>query len=266
MKTSNPHTTTLERLGFSYKRGGAHSSRTIMLAELHTLLASVDSPTATRAEYREAIEATNCLGKRSSKTRTLTFRHLADLYGLAPDLFVFRSLRFFWERDPDARPLLAMLCAYTRDPILRSCAPHILQAELGSTVGRATLETRINEQEPGRFSAATLQSTAQNINASWTQAGHLSGRARKVRTRASATPGAAAYALLLGYVSGLRGQFLLDSDFTRILDCPRGRTIELAEQASRRGWITLKRAGTVVEVLFPRLLTSEEMEWLRESD
>jgi len=69
------------------------------------------------------------------------------------------------------------------------------------------MEGFLDAQEPGRFSKATLKSTAQNINSSWThyQSGHLAGRVRKVRARAVATPGAASLALLLGYVSGLRG-------------------------------------------------------------
>ena len=94
--------------------------------------------------------------------------------------------------------------------------------------------------------------------------GHLAGRVRKVRARAVATPGAVSVALLLGYVSGLRGESLFKSDYTKMLDCSFERTIELAEDASRRGWISLKRVGQVVEVLFPNLITAQEMEWLRE--
>jgi hypothetical protein len=67
-------------------------------------------------------------------------------------------------------------------------------------------------------------------------------------------------------VSGLRGELLFKSDFTRLLDCSYQKTIELAEEASRRGWISLKRVGQVVEVLFPNLITAREMEWLREQN
>ena len=67
-------------------------------------------------------------------------------------------------------------------------------------------------------------------------------------------------------ISGLRGESLLKSDFTRMLDCSFEKTIELAEDASRRGWISLKRVGQVVEVLFPNLITAQEMEWLREQN
>jgi hypothetical protein len=262
----NKHHQKLERLGFSYERGGVHTARTMMLAELRALLSFVDVVDSARSDYLEAIQTVNCLGKRSGKTRTLTFRHLADLYALNPNMLVFRSLRFFWQRDVDGQPLLAALCAYSRDPLIRATAPFVLGFQEGATVTREGMEEFIDAQEPGRFSKATLKSTAQNINSSWTQSGHLAGRVRKVRARAVATPAAASLALLLGYVSGLRGESLFKSDFTRMLDCSFEKTIELAEDASRRGWISLKRVGQVVEVLFPNLITSQEMEWLREQN
>lgn len=266
MNVENKHNKKLERLGFSYERGGVHTARTMMLAELRALLSFVDAADAAKVDYLEAIQTANCLGKRSGKTRTLTCRHLADLYALDPSLLVFRALRFFWQRDVDGQPLLAALCAYSRDPLLRATAPFVLGFPEGSTVTREAMEEFIDAQEPGRFSKATLKSTAQNINSSWTQAGHLAGRVRKVRARAVATPGTVSLALLLGYVSGLRGESMLKSDFTRMLDCSFEKTIELAEDASRRGWISLKRVGQVVEVLFPNLITAQEMEWLREQN
>ena len=260
------HNKKLEHFGFSYERGGAHTARTIMLSELRELMAYVGNGDARQVDYIQAIRTENCLGKRSGKTRALTFRHLADLYALNPSLLVFRILRFFWQRDVDGQPLLAVLCAYTRDPILRATVPFVLRFQEGATVTREATEEFIDAQEPGRFSKATLKSTAQNINSSWTQSGHLAGRIRKVRVRAVATPGTVSVALLLSYVSGLRGESLFKSDFTRMLDCSFEKTIELAEDASRRGWISLKRVGQVVEVLFPNLITAQEMEWLREQN
>lgn len=264
MNVENKHNKKLERLGFTHQRSSVHTARTMMLAELGTLLSCVDTTDAAKVDYLEAIQTANCLSKRSGKTRTLTFRHLADLYALNPDLLVFRTLRFFWQRDVDGQPLLAMLCAYSRDPILRATAPFVLGFQEGATVTREAMEAFIDAQEPGRFSKATLQSTAQNINSSWTQAGHLAGRVRKVRSTAVATPGSVSFALLLGYVNGLRGESLFENEFTRLLDGSSGKIIELAEEASRRGWISFKRIGQVVEVLFPNLITAQEMEWLRE--
>ena len=256
----------LEKFGFSYGRGGVHSARTMMLAEMQALMAYVDKTEAPKTEYLDAIQVANCLGKRSGKTRILTYRHLIELYTLDPNYVLFRALRFFWQRDVAGQPLLAALCAYTRDPIFRSTATFILGFPEGSTVTRNAVEELIDLQEPGRFSEATLKSTAQNINSSWTQAGHLAGRARKVRVRAVPTPGAVAFALLLAYLNGARGESLFNNEYMQLLDCNFTHAIELAEDASRRGWITLKRVGQVIEVLFPTLINAQEMDWLREQN
>jgi hypothetical protein len=261
--TDSQHTH-LERFGFTFSRGGAHLSRTMMLGELETLLSATDRPNATQADYRHAIVEENCLGKRSQQTRALTYRHLADLYSLDPQVTLFRTLSYFWSRDPQAHPLLALLSAYARDAVLRMSAPFILTMPQGTVTGREEMEAFLDSVEPGRFSKATLRSTAQNLNGTWTQAGHLMGKVRKVRTRPEATPGAVAYALLLGYLTGARGESLFRSEYVRLLDCPVDRAVELAEVAARQGWIVFKRVGDVIEVLFPQLLTAQEQEWIRE--
>ena len=254
----------LSRFGFSFERGGAHTSRTMMLEELETLLTYVEGPEADKSDYLQAIDDENCLGKRSGKTRSLTYRHLVDLYSLDRTSVVFRALRYFWSRDVNGQPLLALLCTYARDSIFRSTASFILQLPEGATVNRESLEEFIDAQEPGRFSKATLKSTAQNINSTWTKSGHVFGRSRKVRSRAIPTAGSVSYALLLGYLTGVRGQSLFQTEYAKLLDCTFDKAIELAEEASRKGWIVFKRVGDVIEVLFPNLINQEEMEWLRE--
>src|SRR5690606_32927662 len=97
----------LTRFGFSFERGSAHTSRTMMLEELRVLLAYIDYPEADKSVYRQAIDDENCLGKRSGKTRILTYRHLVDLYSLNRANVLFRTLLFFWNRDINGQPLLA---------------------------------------------------------------------------------------------------------------------------------------------------------------
>lgn len=260
LKTQN----NLSRFGFKNERSGAHLARTIMLNELGALFSYLNGPDAQKSDYLRAIDNENCLGKRSGKTRTLTFRHLVDLYSLDTSAVLFRALLYFWERDPDCRPLLALLCAYSRDSILRSATPFILSSYKETTVTRESVAACIDEREPSRFSPATLKSTAQNINSSFTQAGLLTGKVRKVRTRANPTPGAVSYTLLLGYLTGARGESLFQTEYAKLLDCSFDQALSLAEDASRRGWITFKRVGNVIEVMFPNLITAEEMEWVRE--
>lgn len=264
MATMAKNHKSLTRFGFRFERGGVHSSRTMMVDELVTLFSYVDDEEASKEGYLRAIEEDNCLAKRSGKTRRLTYRHLAELYSLDTVHILFRALRHFWKRDETGRPLLAMLCAYARDSIFRSTTPFILKCPQGTVINRESLEEFIDSQEPGRFSKATLRSTAQNINSSWTKSGHLTGRVKKIRTHPTPTPGSVSYALLLGYLTGARGQGLFRTEYIKLLDCPPDKAIELAEEASRKGWITFKRVGDVIEVLFPILINQQEQEWLRE--
>jgi hypothetical protein len=243
-----------KQAGFKGGRGGAHASRTIMLDELRHLISCVDRSGVTVTDYRAAIVDDNCLSKRSAKTRELTYRHLNDLYALNPSIMLFRGLLYFWSRDEVAQPLLALLCAYCRDPLLRSSASLVLGAPEGAIISREAVEGHIEQLNPGRFSPATLKSTAQNINSSWTKAGHLTGRARKIRHRLVPSPGGAAYAVFLGHLSGIRGMALFDSEYSKLLDCPAERVLDLVQDAAARGWLTMNRIGDVVEVNFPQLL------------
>ena len=237
-----------------------------MFRELNALFEHTGDCETSRDGYRQAIVDENCLAKRSGKTRVLTYRHLVELYALDPSLLLFRALCFFWNRDVAGRPLLALISAVIRDPILRASIPFIRDTRENDIVDRQALEQFINELEPDRFSKATLISTAQNINATWTQAGHLKGRVRKIRTLAQATPGSVSLALLLGYITGHRGPALFQTEYTSLLDCPMHTAVELAEEASRRGWTVFKRVGDVMEVHFPRIITAEEMEWVHEQN
>ena len=105
---------------------------------------------------------------------------------------------------------------------------------------------------------------AQNLRSTWTQTGHLSGRVNKIRQRVSPTPGVVTYALLIGYLQGERGMLLFETEYIAMLDCTREKALELAEQASARGWMVMKRVGNVVEAVFPQLINQEEAGWLRE--
>ena len=256
----------LDRFGFYFGKGGAHTSRTIMLQELITLLTCMDGTLEKlgRSDYFRAIVDKNCLGKRSAKTRQLTYNHLVSLYSLDPSNTLYRALLYFWRRDRTGLPLLALLCAYSRDTVLRMSAPYILNFSEGVLVTREALELFIDQKEPGRFSKARLKSTAQNLNSSWTSSGHLVGRSRKIRSRALPTVGSVAYALFLGYLNGARGEGLFTTEYVKVLDCSRDRLIELATEASLKGWIVFKRVGNIMEVLFPNLLSQQEMEWIRE--
>lgn len=252
------------RLGFGGEAGGAHLARSYMLEDLQTLLAYTQDAETTKARYQTAVVDENCLGKQSGQTRKLTYRHLRELYGLDPTVPIFHALRYFWERDPEGQPLLALCCACARDSLLRASVPLMLGLPQGAHVGRAMVEEFIAATYPDRFSAATIASVARNLLATWTKSGHLAGKTDKVRARATATPGSTAYALYLGTLLGARGQLLFDNPYATLLDCPIGERYDLADMAARRSWLVMRRIGDVVEVSFPALITEVNQGWFHE--
>ena len=65
---------------------------------------------------------------------------------------IFRNLLFFWNRDEEGRPLLAMLCAFCRDRVLNYSFKAIKSLEHNAEVKKKSIEELIDEMEPNRFS------------------------------------------------------------------------------------------------------------------
>jgi hypothetical protein len=242
-----------ERLGFRDGDKGVHSSRTFMLAELERVLAATP-PDASMAEFRRVVCEDNVLGKRTATTREHTVRKLKALYGLDPAVPVYRLMRHFWDLDAEGRPLLGLLCAVARDPLLRASAGAILDLPHGAELPAEALESTVRPS----FSPSTRAAIASHLTSSWAMAGFLTRGAAKVRTQANATPGAAAYALALGFMEGGRGRLLLTTPWTRLLDCSPDEVVGLVQRAARRGWVEYRAAGDVVDLRVESLFTEVE--------
>lgn len=235
--------------------GGPSTSQTVMVASLQRLL-SLIPPTATPGDYRSAVMDENILGKQTVGGREWAFRQLRRFYGLDPRLLLFRALRDLWPDDTAGQPLLAMLCALARDPVLRASSAVIFDAEQCAEVGPTDFDTAIEEAFAGAYSDSTRRTTAQKVASSWQQSGHLLAETatRRRRCRADCTPPDVAYALLLGHIQGVRGQALFDTLWARVLDQPTSHLFDLAATASQHGMLELRHSGGVTEVSFRELL------------
>ena len=242
--------------GFRSGERGTHTSRTIMLEELTDLLDAAPV-TATRADYARATMAENCLGKRTAATRSLSLQRLTELYGLDRRLLLFRAMRQLWERHETSRPLLALLLGLARDPLLRATATAVVRTPYGHEFARQPMTQALSEVAGERLNAAILDKVVRNAASSWTQSGHLRGRGRKTRERAQATPAATAYALLLGFATGSRGQLLFETPWCAVLDAEAGELMELTVAAKRLGLLDLKQSGSMMEVSFTPMLPGE---------
>ena len=155
--------------------------------------------------------------------------------------------------------MLAFLAAAARDPLLREMTPFVLDiAARASVVAPTAIAKHLKRQYPqpvpgldaaGHGAAAGLIVDAGGLPE---RQGHEAAQPGRV------TPGHAAFALLLGYLCGLRASCCWTRLWTRLLDRTPAELADLAVEASRQGWLHYKAAGCVVEITFPGLLKPQE--------
>ncbi len=235
--------------------GGPSTSQTIMVSSLQRLL-SLIPPDARSDAYRSAVREENVLGKDTAGGREWAFRQLRRFYALDPQALLFRALRDLWAGETAGQPLLALLCALARDPVLRASASVILTTEPGCAIRSHDFGAAIEDAFPGAYKESTLHTASGNVLSSWTQSGHLHAKKpkEKVRARVCPTPAVLTYALLLGHLQGDRGQALFVTLWAKILDQATSHLFDLAATASQHGMLEFRNAGGVVEISFHQLL------------
>lgn len=236
----------------------------MMFLEMRTLVRSVPL-SAQRDDFTKAIVDENVLEKPTQGSRVKSLRHLAELYGLDPSKALFRVLWHFGHSDLESLPQLCLVCTYARDPQLRQSFELVRMLRIGDVLERASMEEHLEIGFPGRFSSAMKKSMAQNVNTTWTFGGLLAGKARKTRQAPQPRPASAAYAMFAGYLTGLRGEQLLDSAFASLVASNRFELLSALRLASVKGLLSLKSAAGIVEFDFSNLLTPTEMGLLNES-
>jgi hypothetical protein len=223
-----------------------------MLSELGEVLEAT-ARDASRAEYADAIIVANCLRKSTVSSRRLTNQRLGELYALDPSVPLFRVVRRLWELDSAGRPLLALLAALARDPLLAATAPPVLSLPAGSELLREPLKVAVRAAVGERLNDSTLGKVVRNAASSWSQSGHLVGRTFKKRRIVQGSAASISFALYLSHSAGFRGQELLTSGWVTALDCSPSCARALALEAKGVGLIDLRMAGDVFEVGIERL-------------
>ena len=147
--------------------------------------------------------------------------------------------------------MLALQCALARDTILRASAPRILSLQEGEEAGKEPLMDLVEREHPGRYSPKTVRAISEHLLSSWAQSGHLEGKIRKVRTKATAGPASLTYALFLGHLCGVRGSLLFRTVWADVLDATDTEIREYVDESMRKGWLIYRDAGGIVEISFP---------------
>lgn len=245
-----PAASDLKAFGIKSSGGGTHISRTTMLPELDILLEAV-SQGASADDYRDAILQRNVLGKTTDSTRQKTLRHLRELYVLDEKVPIFGLLRKLHALNPANLPLLAIQVAWSRDHLLRATTSAIMDAAEGERVETKALSNAALQAFPDQYSELNINKIGRNTAASWTQSGHLAGRANKIRSRIKPTISAVTLALFLGHAVGFHGASVFANPWCRLLDLDPDRAKSMAIEAHRAGLLNLRAVGEVVELSFP---------------
>ncbi len=253
-----------DQFGFSTAQVGGHTARSMMLTEMRLLVSAFPIDVDKQA-IAQAITNENVLEKPTLSSRKKSLHHLVELYSLDPAKALFRILWQLGHEDSDSVSQLCLVCAYARDPQLRHSFDLVRGMRLGEVLERTAMEQHFELGFPGRFSQAMKKSMAQNVNTTWTVTGHLAGKVKKIRQSPDPRPTSAAYAMLVGYLSGFRGEQLLNSPYASLVSSSRAQIESSLALASAKGLISLKKAAGIVEFGFSGLLTPAELELAHES-
>jgi hypothetical protein len=220
---------------------------------------------AQRQDYVDAVIESNCCGKVTTATRKATLQRLSELYGLSPEITIFRIFREIWYGTDAEKSVLAMLLALARDPLLRQSAQAVFSLQFGAELTKSAMTRALQTTFGSRFNEAVLDKVVRNTTSSWTQSGHFSGRVFKQRQQAKIDPYTSCFALMLAYLSGYRSVGLLQSPWAQALDRSSGEVERFAVEASKRGLMDVKAGGGIFDISFNAFLTESERKLLHES-
>ena len=198
----------------------------------------------------------NLLGKRTVATREKSLRHLRELYALRASVPLFGALRLLWRDDPTSRPLLALMCAAARDPLVR-CGVELVH---GTAIGTSSARTTSPMQSRPHSRTASLPECVTASDATSPARGPRAATSlpvtrwpRRSRTRVTPSPASATYALYLGHLDGFAGPALFVGTWADILDAEAQLMQAMAEVAARSGWLDYAAAGGMLQVGFGHL-------------
>lgn len=202
----------------------------------------------------------NVFGKKSEDNIKKTTNFLKMLYTFNVNYPSFKFLKYFWlHTDEREKSILALLFAIQQDYLLTESISVVAESKLLEKVEIEKIESNIEKYHPNRFTKNTLRSVAQNIASSWKQAGFITGKMKNIRTQPEVSYNCVAFAFIMAYLNGFRGDFILSSKWVKALCLNEQQLRELAIEASKRGLIQYQFSGNVTSITCNTLLKKLEI-------
>jgi hypothetical protein len=167
----------------------------------------------------------------------------------------FKVFKHFWRLSSEFdKPILALIYAIGNDYLLVESIPVLNKTMIGEKVTIESLESNIESLHPKRYSNNTRRSLAQNIASSWKQAGFITGKIKNIRTQPDINYLVVAFAFLMAYLNGIRGDFVMKSNWVKALSLDDKTLRLMAIEANKRDMLQYHYAGNVTSITFTNLL------------
>jgi len=197
----------------------------------------------------------NVINKATQSGISKTSRYLKSLYDFDLSKPGFKAFKHFWNiSDEKEKPILAIIYAIGKDYLLAESITVLNNIKPGYKVSVEKLEENIESHYPQKYSDNTRRSLAQNIASSWKQAGFITGKIKNIRTQPDINYLVVAFAFLMAYLNGIRGDFILKSNWVKALSLDENTIRSLAIEASKRDLLQYQFAGNVTSITFTNLL------------
>lgn len=199
----------------------------------------------------------NVVGKRTKVNLDKTNQLLRQLYTFDTSYEPFRAFAYLWPLASESdRRVMALLLVMSRESLLAESLDLVLQTRLGETLTTEQFLKDLTHRHPGRYSENTARTVAQRLASSWKQIGYLDGKTQNRRVELQPHRHAVAFALLLAYLRGDRGEFILRSPFAAALGLSEAGLREAAADAARHDLLQYQASGAVTAFAFPQLTTA----------
>jgi hypothetical protein len=232
-----------------------HTARTLMFEELSKVM----NFSIEKDNYHDSM-VNNIFGKKSEVNLKQTTKYLTQLYSFDLSYPPFKILKYFWlNTDENEKPIIALLFAIQQDYLLTESISVVAETILNDKVEIEKMEANLEKYHPNRFTKNTLRSVAQNIASSWKQAGFITGKVKNIRTQPEVTYNCVAFAFIMAYLNGLRGDFIVSSKWVKALCINENQLHELAIEASKRGLIQYQFSGNVTSITCNELFKKLEI-------
>lgn len=197
----------------------------------------------------------NVSNKLSNRNLLKTNQYLKQLYGFDKKDLLFRCFKHYWTLvDNEKKSILALLFALSNDFLLRESIDLVVNTKVGERVAIEKFDDNIEKYHQGKYSVNTRRSAAQNVASSWKQAGYVQGKVKNIRVQPNHDYCTVAFALLLSYLQGDRGEYILLSKWIKALALNSDELRDLIKEAAKRDLLQYQYGGNVTVISFENQL------------